>query len=152
MNHGMWNERMWTTYNRTSMARIPLELQNHVRETMFEAGVVRASECPSWRQVRRQNRDIFSIFFKIKVYCVFSLESPHWGDSNEYTQYIIFNIKKKITQNYSKSAAMRFFSKGLKNEFETAVENEPSVFEPLRVYCIIAIWTRLFKASLAQHR
>ena len=27
------------------------------------------------------------------------------------------------------------FSKGLKNEFETAVVNEPSVFEPLKVYC-----------------
>ena len=40
--------------------------------------------------------DIFSIFFKMKVYCVFSLESPHRGDSNEYTQYTIFNIKMKI--------------------------------------------------------
>ena len=28
------------------------------------------------------------------------------------------------------------FSKGLKNEFETAVVNEPSVFEPLKFYCI----------------
>ena len=35
-----------------------------------------------------------------------------------------------------KSAPMGFFSKGLKNEFETAVVNEPSVFEPLKVYCI----------------
>ena len=109
MNHGMWNERMLTAYNRTSMARIPLEPQNHVRKTMFEAGVARASECPSWRQVRRQNRNIFSIFFKINVHCLFSLESPQWGDSNEYTQYTIFNIKKEITQNYPKSAAMRFF-------------------------------------------
>ena len=31
---------------------------------------------------------------------------------------------------------MAFFSKELKNEFETAVVNEPSVFEPLKVYCI----------------
>ena len=31
---------------------------------------------------------------------------------------------------------MGFFSKELKNEFETAVINEPSVFEPLKVYCI----------------
>ena len=28
------------------------------------------------------------------------------------------------------------FSKGLKNEFETAVVNESSVFEPLKFYCI----------------
>ena len=50
--------------------------------------------------------DIFSIFLNVKVYCVFSLESPHWGDSNEYTQYTIFKIKKKITLNDPKSATM----------------------------------------------
>ena len=87
--------------------------------------------------VRRHNRDVFSIFLNRKVYCVYSLESPHRGDSNEYTQYTIFNIKKKITVNYSKSAAMGFFSKGLKNRFETAVVSEPSVFKPLKFYCNI---------------
>ena len=30
---------------------------------------------------------------------------------------------------------MGFFSKGLKNEFETAVVNELSVFQPLKFYC-----------------
>ena len=30
---------------------------------------------------------------------------------------------------------MNCFSFGLKNEFETAVVNEPSVFEPLKFYC-----------------
>ena len=30
---------------------------------------------------------------------------------------------------------MGFFSKGPKNEFETAVVNEPSGFEPLKFYC-----------------
>ena len=34
---------------------------------MFETGVVRANECKSLRQVRRHNRDIFSIFFNMKV-------------------------------------------------------------------------------------
>ena len=43
--------------------------------------------------------------------------------------------KKKFTLNYPTSSAMGFFSKGLKNEFETAVVNEPSVFEPLKFYC-----------------
>ena len=56
--------------------------------------------------------DIFSIFFNMKVYCVFSLESPHRGDSNEYTQYTIFNMNKKNTINYPKSAAMGFFFQG----------------------------------------
>ena len=34
---------------------------------------------------------------------------------------------------------MGFFSKGLKNEFERAVVNEPSVFEPLTFYCIMIL-------------
>ena len=66
---------------------------------------------------------------------MFSLESPHGGNSNEYTQYIIFNMNKKNFLNYPKSAAMGFVSKELKNEFETAVVNEPSVFESLKFYC-----------------
>ena len=51
-----------------------------------------------------------------------------------------FHIKKEITQNYSKSEAMGFFSKRLQNaEFETAVVNEPSVIEPLKVSCKYAL-------------
>ena len=45
----------------------------------------------------------------MKVFCVFVLESPHRGDSNEVTQYTILNIKRKITLNYPKSAGMGFF-------------------------------------------
>ena len=54
-------------------------------------------------------------------------ESPHRGDSNKYTQYTIFNTKKKITLNYPKFGLCDF-STGLKNELETAVVNESSVF------------------------
>ena len=41
----------------------------------------------------------------MKVFGVFSLKSPHRCDSIEYTQYTIFNIKRKIALNYLKSAA-----------------------------------------------
>ena len=68
------------------------------------------------------------------VFCMFSLESPHRDDSNEYTQYTIFNIKKKITLSYLKSAATGFFQ-GHKHEFKTG--NKPLVFEPLKFYCIL---------------
>ena len=71
--------------------------------------MVQAKECQPWCQARRHHGDIFSIFLNMKVCCVFSLESPHRGDSNEYTQYTIFNIERKIAQNYSKSAAVGFF-------------------------------------------
>ena len=67
-----------------------VHLWNHAN--MFETGVVRADECLSQRQVRRLNNDIFSNFYNTKVCCVFSLESPHRGDSNECTQYTIFNV------------------------------------------------------------
>ena len=43
---------------------------------------------------------------------MYSLESPHRGNSNEYTQYTIFNMNKKSTLNYPKSAAMGFFFQG----------------------------------------
>ena len=45
---------------------------------------------------------------------MFSLESPHRGDSNEYTQYAIINIGKKNTLNYAKFAAMGYFPKDSK--------------------------------------
>ena len=64
---------------------------------------------------------------------MFSLESPHRGDSNEYTQYTIFNINHSKV---SKTCSYGIFSKGLKNKFEKAVVNESSVFEPLKFYCI----------------
>ena len=83
---------------------------------------------------------IIGLFFHVsitwKVYYVLALESPHRGDSNEYTQYTFFNMKKKNTLNYPKSAAMGFSFTGLKNEFEIAVVNEPSVFESLKFYCM----------------
>ena len=55
--------------------------------------------------------DIFPIFLNMKVYYVFSLESPHRGDSNGYTQRYHFYNKKIITPDYSKSAAMGCFPK-----------------------------------------
>ena len=63
---------------------------------------------------------------------MFSLESPQRGDSNEYTQYSIFNIKKKITLNIPNLQLWDFFSYELKHEFETAKVKEPSVLEPLK--------------------
>ena len=53
--------------------------------------------------------DIFSISTNMTICCVFSLELPHRGDSNEYTQYTIFNIKKNITLNYPTAAVMGLF-------------------------------------------
>ena len=64
---------------------------------------------------------------------MFSLESPHRGDSNKHTQYTIFN-KKENHPKLSQICSYEIFSKGLKKEFVTAVVNKPSVFEPLKFY------------------
>ena len=69
---------------------------------------------------------------------MFSLESPHRGDSNENIQHTVFTIQKKeISPLIIQNLPLWEFSEGLKNEFETAVVDEPSVFEPLKFYCIV---------------
>ena len=67
---------------------------------------------------------------------MFSLESPHRGDSNEYTQNTIFNLNIKNHPYISQICSYEIFTKGLKNEFDSAVVNESTVFEPLKFYCI----------------
>ena len=44
----------------------------------------------------------------MKLYCVFSLELPHRGNSDEYTKYTIFSIKRNLSY-YPKYAAVGFF-------------------------------------------
>ena len=70
---------------------------------------------------------------------MFSLESPHRGDSNEYTQYTISQYEKANNPKLSQICNYGICSKGPMNEFEPAVVNKPSVFEPLKFYCLY-IW------------
>ena len=57
------------------------------------------------------------------------------------THNIPFSIKKKgKSHSIIPNPQTRDFSYGLKNEFETVVVNEPSVFEPLKFYCIFFIY------------
>ena len=67
---------------------------------------------------------------------MFSLESPHRGDYNEYIKCSgLSQYEKENHPKVSQICSCGIFSKGPKNEFETAVVNEPSVFEPLNFYC-----------------
>ena len=68
------------------------------------------------------------------------LESPQRGDSNEYTQYTISQYKNENHPKLCQICNYGICSKRLKNEFEIAVVNEPSVFEPLIFYCIFFIF------------
>ena len=68
---------------------------------------------------------------------MFSFESPHRGDSNEYTENTISQYKKENHPKLSQICIYGVCSKGPKNEFETAVVHEPSLLEPLKFYCIL---------------
>ena len=103
---------------------------------MFEIGVVRVVSVNNSAITGRHNRDVCSIFFNMKVYCVFSLELPHRGDSYEYIQYITFNIKKENHPKLFRICSYGIFSKGLKEQLEVDLVNEPSVLEPLKFYCL----------------
>ena len=48
----------------------------------------------------------------MKAWCVLSLESLHRGDSNEKTQYTIFNLQKENHPKLSEICRLVIFSKG----------------------------------------
>ena len=53
------------------------------------------------------------------------------------THNIIFSIYKKENHpKLSQTCSYGIFSRRLKNEFQIAVVNQPSVFKPLKVYCL----------------
>ena len=73
---------------------VELQLLEHLcdHEKLIESWVVRANEGSSWRKIGKQISLILgnlSIFYTISVCWVYLLESPHRGDSNEYTQHTI---------------------------------------------------------------
>ena len=68
---------------------------------MFETGVVPNNEVNHSARSGGIIGIFFFIFFKMKVCSAFSLELPHRGDSNEYTQLTDISIIKNVTLNYS---------------------------------------------------
>ena len=57
------------------------------------------------------------------------------------------NIKKENHPKLSQICNYGISSKGPKNEFETAVVNKPSVFEPLKFYCTCTCFTVRVKVN-----
>ena len=81
----------------------------------------------------------FLSFSYMKVYCVFSLESPHRGDSNEYPNILlsIQNRKSpKIYTNYNIVCNYGIFVSDSRTQFEIAGGKRSSAFEPLTFYCM----------------
>ena len=66
----------------------------------------------------------------MKICYVFSLESILMSTNNIHVQY------KKISPSIIPNLQPLDFFIGNQKEFETAMVKEPSVFEPLKFYCI----------------
>ena len=62
----------------------------------------------------------------------------HWNRLNE----AISQYKKENHPKLSQTCNNEICSKGPKNEFEIAVVNKPSVFEPLKFYCNAFLFLR----------
>ena len=70
-------------YSRTTMARTPMARSPWLIRTRFES--LRNSSDSSRKQIFKR---IF-LFYREIVCCMYSLESPHRGDSDKYTQHTI---------------------------------------------------------------
>ena len=84
-------------------------------------------------------REIF-LFYNEIVCCVHSLESPHRGDSNEYTRhtFIVWKIEK-ISLNYRHllpDLAPRLTLSGSNYPCLEQISMVPDMFKPFRFDCI----------------
>ena len=97
-------------YSKTSMARTSLGPWKVIREMGSQShwGLIMSGS--KWWQFK----EVFVIFYTIIVCCVYSLESPRWGDSNEYTQAYNFIINRENFPNFFSWAIGRFLY-GFKN-------------------------------------
>ena len=85
------------------------------------------------------------------VYCGYSLESPHEGDSNEYPQYTIYGVDSNENTQHNfmlnkKRKDIHIMPPVLALSLTLISSNHPcpeylfmapKVFEPLKVYCIL---------------
>ena len=56
----------------------------------------------------------------MKVFCVLSLALPHWGDSNEYTQYTIFQYNKENLPKLSQTCSNGIFFLGIQAQVQNS--------------------------------
>ena len=90
---------------------------------------------------------MFSLEFLTRI-----ASSRYRGDSTGNSQYTIFNLKQSKSPLIIQNLQQGDFFKGLKNEFETSIINEPSVFEPLKFYCTCILAENVVLAIILFHR
>ena len=147
----------WTIsiYSRTSMVQTSLGPWKFVRDmgTLSQWGLIMTPG----QGAQSDNLGKYFRFSTTQYNCMlcYSLESPRWGDSNEYTQHTTLWWNMKVSLNICFFFCLFFFLfcflllffffffflsswksfAGTQNEFELTIVNEPSVFELLRFDC-----------------
>ena len=84
-------------------------------------------------------RELFLFYYEM-VCCVYSLESPRWGDSNEYTQHTIILLKiENISISYRHLLSdLLPWLKLIGSNYPSLeqISTVPKMFEPLKFDCI----------------
>ena len=82
---------------------------------------------------------------------MFTLESPHRGDSNEYTQYTISQYKKENHPKLSQICSYGILFQGTQERVRNSSGKEPPVFEPMKFYCITYLLLYLLQFENLSH-
>ena len=120
-----------TSVARTLMARLPRQFQTH-------SWVPLKKSHSSRHYCIRNNLWWFSFFYIEKVYCLYSLESPQWGNSNENTQHTYMLEKLRDIPIMPPVLAL-WLTLISSNYMYPCLEHlflVPKVFKPLKFNCI----------------
>ena len=96
---------------------------------------------------------VFFLTFFSRLSFLFSFSLSLWKTTRYRLKYCLKGPLSPKQPTNRPTNSYGIFSKGLRNEFETAVVNEPSVFEPLKFYCIVKfcllpLMTKQFKKEV----
>ena len=130
----MFQETSSNSYSRTSIARTPM-----VRLPRL----IRTQICVPTKFLTQKNKYLakFSFFYHDVVCCVYSLESPHRGDSNNYTQHPIIVSKIEKISLIIAICLTWFTLSGSSYPNLEQLSMVLKMFEPLKTDCIkISEW------------
>ena len=127
-----WTEHNshWKKYSRTSLARL---LMTRLSRLVVELVIESLGKSPIAADLEFLRMDFFFIL-KV-VFCVYSLDSPLWGDSKENTERIFKWRKQKYIPIMSPDLALWLTLISSNYPCLEHIYMVPKVFEPLKFYC-----------------
>ena len=127
-------------YSRTSIAGTPMARLPWLIPTRFE------SLRNFFNSSRKQMFKEIFLFYHEVVCCVYSLESLHRGNSNEYTEHtiIVYKIENKFPKlsRFTSWPGSTFNTQWLELPlFRAKISLVPNIFEPLKFDCTSKLGT-----------